>query len=268
MSWRDGLGKGKYKTGARKKKSKAPGVVLAVVVLGAVAFSLFHFDVVSLPFGQGDGLIAAENGSPALPGNQSVGDAMSIVDIVELVSDSVVEISVVTGDMRGAGSGVIISEDGYIVTNDHVVSGASSIAVRLFNGDSFEASLVGSSPENDLAVIKIEAANLSPAVMGVLGNLRTGESVVAIGNPLGTFGGTVTDGIISALEREVVLDGVSMTLLQTNAAVNPGNSGGGLFNMSGELIGIIVAKDIEAEGIGFAIPIDVVSVVLTELISN
>ena len=122
---------------------------------------------------------------------------------------------------EGAGSGVILSEDGYIATNNHVIEGARKITVRLKSGESYSASLVGTDAVTDVAVLKIDATGLSPVTFGDSASLEVGDTAVAIGNPLGTLGGTVTDGIISALDRDIILDGQTMTLLQTNAAINP-----------------------------------------------
>src|SRR5699024_8255429 len=135
----------------------------------------------------------------------------------------------------GAGSGVIISEDGYILTCAHVVNGATSIQVQLDNGDTYDAAIVGQDTTSDVAVIKVEATGLTPAVIGDSNALAVGETVVAVGNPLGTLSNTVTNGIISALNREVTVEDNDMTLLQTSASISPGNSGGGLFNANGEL---------------------------------
>lgn len=169
----------------------------------------------------------------------------------------------------GAGSGVVISSDGYIVTNHHVIADADSITVRVKDGKSYEAILIGSDEASDIAVIWIDAQQtLQAARMGCSKDLIVGEKVFAIGNPLGSLGGTLTDGIISATARQIIIDGSNMTLLQTNAAINPGNSGGGLFNMAGELIGVVNAKcsQEDVEGLGFAIPVDTVYEVVSELI--
>lgn len=193
-------------------------------------------------------------------------------------ADSVVEItteSVTTSGMmrqyvsEGAGSGVIISTDGYIVTNNHVIDGANKITVRTTSGDSYAATLVGKDAKTDLAVIKIEATDLTPAVFGDSDSLSVGETAVAIGNPLGELGGTVTEGIVSALNREIVMDGETMTLLQTSAAINPGNSGGGLFDADGNLIGVVNAKSSGTgiEGLGFAIPANTVKTVAMQIIN-
>lgn len=195
--------------------------------------------------------------------------AMTIPNLVLSVVDTVVEIeteTVVNNRARqviqpGAGSGVIISSGGYIVTNNHVIvrnDGApvDRITVRLRNGESFEATIVGRDIETDLAVIKIDTYDLPAAVFGDSALLSVGEPVIAIGNPLGNLGGTVTEGIISALNRDITVGGETMHLLQTSAAINQGNSGGGLFNAYGELIGVVNSKFIGLgiEGIGFAIP--------------
>ncbi|MCE5195850.1 MAG: trypsin-like peptidase domain-containing protein [Negativicutes bacterium] len=203
---------------------------------------------------------------------------LSVSQITALAADSVVEIQTeatienwrsVQYVTTGAGSGVIISEDGYIITNQHVIDGASVIAVSLRNGEAYEASLVGSDSKIDIAILKINATGLTPAVFGDSDQLVVGELAVAIGNPLGQLGGTVTDGIISALDRELEFDNATMNLLQTNAAINPGNSGGGLFNAYGELIGIVNAKSTGTgvEGLGFAIPINDVKAVLGDLMT-
>ena len=192
-------------------------------------------------------------------------NALTIPEITVLTSSSVVEIytEIVASSGRmgqfiteGAGSGVIITSDGYIVTNNHVIDGARKITVLLKDGNEYEATLIGQDSKTDLAVIKISATGLQPAEYGDSDNLVVGELAIAIGNPLGQLGGTVSEGIISALSRNIDIDGETMTLLQTTAAVNPGNSGGGLFNSYGELIGVVNAKTsgYDIEGIGFAIP--------------
>lgn len=172
----------------------------------------------------------------------------------------------------GSGSGVIWSTDGYIVTCNHVVDKATIIKVTLVDGKSYIAEVVGTDAKTDLAVLKINAteSTLIPAVLrdDTVAPLVLAESVIAIGNPLGVLGGTVTDGILSTLERNVTIEGVSMTLLQTSAAVNSGNSGGGLFDINGSLVGIVNAKSAgeNVEGLGFAIPISTTRQVANELI--
>lgn len=204
---------------------------------------------------------------------------MSLADVVANVKNSVVEITTSTVQTNvflqqyvtsGAGSGVVVSEDGLIITNHHVIDGATSIVVRLANGEEYDAQLIASDAQTDVAVLRINATNLQPAILGDSDNLVVGEDVIAVGNPLGSLGGTVTDGIISALDREITIDDQTMTLLQTSAAISPGNSGGGLFNTKGELIGVVNAKSSgsNVEGLGFAIPVNVVKEVAQDLIET
>lgn len=205
---------------------------------------------------------------------------VDVSDIVAKLRPSVVEIateSVTSGNSifgqyisKGAGSGVIYSADGYIITNNHVIDGASSITVKTIDGTEYPATLIGTDPQTDIAIIKIDATNLTPATIGDSDAIQVGEATIAIGNPLGSLGGTVTTGIISAVGREITVNNETMTLLQTDAAINPGNSGGGLFDANGNLIGIVNAKNAssEIEGLGFAIPISDVTSVITELIEN
>ena len=219
--------------------------------------------------------------SDATNANSTDGTSMSLQQISSVVSPSVVAITTeqMSGSQTwfggyyvqsGAGSGVIISQDGYILTCALVVDGATSVKVQLQNGETYDATIVGSDATSDIAVLKIEATGLTPAVIGDSSALAVGETVVAVGNPLGTLSNTVTDGIISALNREVTVEDNDMTLLQTNASISPGNSGGGLFNANGELIGVVNAKSSysEAEGIGFAIPIDSAMEIAQQLIEN
>ncbi len=198
--------------------------------------------------------------------------AVGMDSVVEITTETMSRNNLIMGQYvtTGAGSGVIISEDGYIVTNNHVINGASKITVRTRDGKEFPASIVGFDERTDLAVIKVETNGLRAAEYSSSSSLVVGQRVLAIGNPLGELGGTVTEGIISALDREVQIEGQSMTLLQTDASVNPGNSGGGLFDGSGKLVGIVNAKSSGSgiEGLGFAIPIDTAREVIDELINN
>ncbi len=206
-------------------------------------------------------------------------EMLTIPEIYALNADSVVEITTETVQSAGffgqyiasgAGSAVVIKADGYLVTNNHVIENAHSITVRLKNGESYPANLVGKDKKTDLAVLKIEAAGLRPVFFGDSSTLTVGEVAVTIGNPLGELGGTLTEGIISALDRDIFVEGQSMQLLQTSAAVNPGNSGGGLFNSRGELVGIINAKSggMNVEGLGFAIPVNLVAEIVEEIIDH
>ncbi len=200
-------------------------------------------------------------------------DNYTTAEVAAMVKDSVVEINTeYTSTSRGwynyvqqgAGSGVIISTDGYIITNCHVIMDedtnalADTITVRLTNGNEYDASIVGYDSESDIAIVKIDATGLTAAQCGDSDKLVVGEELLVVGNPLGELGGTVTNGIVSATEREIEVNGVKMNLIQTNAAVNPGNSGGGMFNMKGQLVGIVNAKSSGTgiEGLGFAIPVN------------
>ncbi len=209
----------------------------------------------------------------------SAGSEMTVAEIVEKNENAVVEI-VVSGTaqnmwgqlqlVQGAGSGVIVREDGYIATNYHVIQGANKVEVTLHSGESYSARIVGSDPANDIAVIKIEASGLTTATIGDSSTVEVGDLAVAIGNPLGQLGGTATSGIISALDRTLDVEGTTLTLLQTDAAINGGNSGGGLFNSKGELIGIVESKAsaVGVEGLAFALPINNVSGIINDLIEN
>ena len=175
-----------------------------------------------------------------------------------------------------SGSGFIISDDGYILTNFHVIEDSDSITVSMYNGDSYEAALIGYDESNDIAVLKIEAEALAPVILGDSDNLNVGDSVVAIGNPLGELTFTLTSGAISAKDREVTFSGnATMNLLQTDCAINSGNSGGALFNLYGEVIGITNAKYSGSSGsgasidnIGFAIPINSVMGIVESIIEK
>lgn len=213
------------------------------------------------------------------PTGDAIKDLGAAAYVASICADTVVEVTtetVTTSSFfgqyvtQGAGSGVIIDQSGYIVTCAHVISGASKITVKLTNGTSYEAELVGIDSQTDIAVIKIEGDSFRAATVGTSASLVVGQVVVAIGNPLGELGGTVTDGIISALDREVEIDGEKYRLLQTNAAINPGNSGGGLFDTAGNLIGIVNAKSsgTDIEGLGFAIPSDNAMEIARQLISD
>lgn len=172
---------------------------------------------------------------------------------------------------QGSGSGVIIDSTGFIVTNNHVVKGAAGITVTLANGKQVSAKIVGTDPKTDLAVLKINAENLTAVRLGDSDNLQVGEPAIAIGNPLGPeFARTVTVGVISALNRTVFVQGQQFELIQTDAAINPGNSGGALVNDKGELVGINSAKIVaeEIEGINFAIPINTAKPIIEDLMKH
>lgn len=230
---------------------------------------------------QTDGTTATTAAIPLIKQAESSNNMLSPEEIAAKCTDSVVIVEVVTVTTytmfgktyeqasRGAGSGVIYSADGYVITNYHVASDACrSITVTTNDGKTYNAEFITGDKDADVALIKLEdASGLTPAKIGTSSNLAVGNYVAAIGNPLG-YGLTFTDGKVSALSRKVSIDGSSMTLIQTNAAVNEGNSGGGLFNAAGELVGIVNAKisGDTVEGFGFAIPIDTVVKELNDLI--
>ena len=207
------------------------------------------------------------------------GDALTIQEIYRRVNPSTV--TVVTELPRGAsvGTGVILTEDGYIITNAHVIAGGTSCYVALADGSIFDAALVGYDAEQDLAVIKAQDTDgravqgLPAAEFGDSDALSVGDPVYAIGNPLGVeLRGTLTDGIVSAINRDVYVDGVTMTLIQTNAALNNGNSGGPLINVYGQVVGINTMKmgsssTTSVEGLGFAIPIASTAYMINDLIA-
>ena len=211
--------------------------------------------------------------------SKATGSKLTVSQIVAKNADAVVEIVVEATQMgffgetqivEGAGSGVIVNADGYIVTNYHVIEGAKSVQVTLHNGNSYKAKIVGGDNSSDIAVLKINAKKLSSATIGNSSNVAVGDLAVAIGNPLGQLGGTATTGIVSALDRSLTIDGRTLNLMQTDAAINPGNSGGGLFNGAGELIGIVDAKTAatDVEGLAFALPINDVKHIINSLITD
>ena len=280
----------------KKKKFNGKRVARSAVALLLAAAMGFAGGFVGAKFG-GSGKVVIQQVAPSSTADSASGSDSSITaasssgssltteQVADLVSPSVVVITteqVVYSQWSwygqnqvesGAGSGVIISSDGYILTCAHVVDGASTITVTIGDKD-YTATLVGEDTTSDIAVIKIDADGLTPATVGNSDSLKVGQSVMAVGNPLGELGGTVTGGMISALNRSVTIQGSSsvntMSLIQMDASVSPGNSGGGLFNMNGELVGIVNAKSSssDAEGLGFAIPINDAIKVAQELLEN
>ena len=280
----------------KKKKFNGKRVARSAVALVLAAAMGFAGGFVGAKFG-GSGKVVIQQVAPSSTADSASGSDSSITaasssgssltteQVADLVSPSVVVITteqVVYSQWSwygqnqvesGAGSGVIISSDGYILTCAHVVDGASNITVTI-NDKDYTATLVGEDTTSDIAVIKIDADGLTPATVGNSDSLKVGQNVMAVGNPLGELGGTVTGGMISALNRSVTIQGTNstntMSLIQMDASVSPGNSGGGLFNMNGELVGIVNAKSSssDAEGLGFAIPINDAIKVAQELLEN
>ena len=172
-----------------------------------------------------------------------------------------------------SGSGFIITEDGYVVTNYHVVSGASSVQVTLYNGDTYDATVIGGDSDYDVAVLKINAAGLQPVTLGESADVNVGDTVLAIGNPLGELTFSMSQGIVSSCDRAINVDGTPFNMIQVDCSINPGNSGGPLVNLYGEVVGIVSAKyssysSTTVEGLGFAIPISDVRSIITDIMEN
>ena len=172
-----------------------------------------------------------------------------------------------------SGSGFIITEDGYVVTNYHVVSGASSVQVTLYNGDTYDATVIGGDSDYDVAVLKINAAGLTPVTLGNSADVNVGDSVLAIGNPLGELTFSMSGGYVSSCNRAINVDGTPFNMIQVDCSINPGNSGGPLVNLYGEVVGIVSAKyssysSTTVEGLGFAIPISDVRSIITDIMEN
>ena len=178
-----------------------------------------------------------------------------------------------TTQSASSGSGFIITEDGYVVTNYHVVSGASSVKVTLYNGDTYDATVIGGDSDYDVAVLKIEATGLTPVTLGDSTDVNVGDTVLAIGNPLGELTFSMSGGYVSSCNRAINVDGTPFNMIQVDCSINPGNSGGPLMNLYGEVVGIVSAKyssysSTTVEGLGFAIPISDVKSIITDIMEN
>ena len=279
--------KKKHHVNGGKVARSAVALVLAAVMgfAGGYVGSQMNGSKVVIQQVAPSGSSSSSGSDSSITSASASGSSLTTEQVADLVSPSVVVITteqVVYSQWSwygqsqvesGAGSGVVISSDGYILTCAHVVSGASNITVTIGDTD-YPATVVGEDDTSDVAVLKIDATDLTPATVGNSDSLAVGESVLAVGNPLGELGGTVTSGIVSALNRSVTIQGTSstntMSLIQMDASVSPGNSGGGLFNMNGELIGLVNAKSSssDAEGLGFAIPINDAIKVAQDLLEN
>ncbi len=266
----------------KEKKYVTKGALIVCMILTMILSSLLGAFISGTYFAKNtsDGRTARQDADLSqLDLGDATGSELTVAQIVDKNEDAVVEILMsgtaqnMWGQMQlvqGAGSGVIMTEDGYIATNTHVIQGANKVEVTLHNGESYPARIIGSDPANDIAVIKIEAKGLTTATIGDSSTVDVGDLAVAIGNPLGQLGGTATTGIISALDRTLDVEGTTLTLMQTDAAINGGNSGGGLFNNKGELIGIVESKAsaVGVEGLAFALPINNVSPIINDFIKN
>ena len=268
-----------------KEKKKMPQsiMVLVIAVIGGLLGSVFTYFVFDAKL---DKLTLSQTSGNSTSTQIQIEKTDSpVVAIAQKAGPSIVGVKVnslsqgIFGNLETSdeeGSGIIYSEDGYIVTNYHVIETAiknssATIQVTLSTGESLNASIIGYDDVTDLAVIKVDKTGLTPAEFGVSGDLKVGELAVAIGNPLGQeLAGSVTGGYISALNRKLTTDGRTYNLIQTDAAINPGNSGGALVNSQGQVIGINTAKinETSVEGIGFAIPSDDALPIIKELIQN
>ncbi len=270
-----------------RKKSTLLTAIISSVITTAVCFGIFSavlfsggfFDKtndVDIP--QGNTLSISENGSGVIKNVVNTGnsESLSIPQIYNKVSPAVVSILSTVGNGMGSnvssGSGVILTSDGYIVTNNHVIDGASIITVKTIAGQTFDAQIVGKDAKTDLAVLKVKSDQQLPcAEIGDSTNIQVGDMAVAIGNPLKEeLVSTLTVGYISAINRTMIINERQMTMLQTDAAINPGNSGGALINIYGQVIGITTAKSTgyDIEGLGFAIPMNEAVPIIDSIIKN
>lgn len=261
-------------------------VILATsIITSAVSYSIWDFygskskNTTSSSVSQSSSSTKTNSSNSINIATSGENGVLTISEINKKVSASIVYIGVevtaanVFGQQEtgtGSGSGIVLTKDGYILTNFHVIDGAKSITIKLVNQKEYVAKVIGKDSKTDLAVLKIEATDLSPATFGDSSKVEVGDLAVAIGNPLGTIDGTLTVGVISALNRTVTIDNLSMNLMQTDAAVNPGNSGGALVNAFGEVIGIVNAKTsaVGIEGLGYAIPVNEARIIVDELMNN
>lgn len=294
-----------YEAKPKKRRRKAgpwtaclcSALIASVLTAGAVGSGAYYYIKENTPQMMGQTIGSSDNGAMLTSTSSSLfSSKMSVTEIAKKVGPSCVGVinktkvtpqkyyDPFTGRyyyssdpnsdelvQQGSGSGIIISEDGYIVTNQHVIDGATEISVILNTGDEYTAALIGADSKSDLAVLKIEKTGLQAATLGDSTQCEVGDLAVAIGNPLGQeFAGTVTAGVISAVNRTMTVDNKVYNLIQTDAAINPGNSGGALVNEYGEVIGINTIKisSSDVEGIGFAIAMSEAKPIIDDLINN
>lgn len=290
----DGMGSGQGSSAwfsPPKKQRSLSGRIIALCLICALLGGISGGAAVFLSGFGGNAAIYQGNRTPVTLDTVSkdTSKEMSPAQVYAAYVDACVGISVdtITTNYFGqtvkgaaAGSGFVVSEDGYIVTNYHVVEGANAITVTFVDGESYPATVVGGDKQNDIAVIKINAKGLTPAILGDSSQMNVGETVLTIGNPLGELTFSLSDGVVSAVDRSIAMsDGSRRNMIQTNCTINSGNSGGPLFNLYGEVIGIVSAKystptgtmmtgTASVEGLGFAIPISEISGMITDLISK
>lgn len=273
----------------KRRRAKIHRAVTLVVLLGLVLIAVLIVAITQKKEDAAPGALSEYKDPSSSPSTDSNGFSLltkprpagsgaivvkDVRDVVAKVKPSVV--GVVTESFQdyttgSTGSGIILTENGYIVTNNHVIESGNNISVTLDSGDTYSAFVIGKDAQTDIAVLKIEATNLPAAELGNSDELVAGEAAVAIGNPMGMeLQGTVTAGVISAVNRNIMVGNTSMNLVQTDAAINPGNSGGALINEFGQVIGVNSVKISvdNSEGLGFAIPINTVKPIVEELITN
>lgn len=285
--WQDGPQGPQGPQGPRKPRQRGAGKLIALCLVCALAGGCVYPAYQAVRHAGGTTLYVGERTATQL-NTKSVNteQEMTPAEIYAAYVDSTVGITVdivgtnIFGQQvktAAAGSGFVITEDGYILTNYHVVEEANDITVTFVDGKSYPAQLVGGEKSNDIAVIKIDAQGLKPVVIGSSSDMKVGEQVLTIGNPLGELTFTETAGIISAMDRTITMsDGRQINMIQTDCAINSGNSGGPLFNLHGEVIGIVSAKysgsgysdSASVEGLGFAIPVDDVADMVSSLVTE
>ena len=270
----------------RKKTGKKGGRIVALVLACALVSGLCGFGGAMLAKNVGkDNTAIHESSRPAATVSIKKVDGQTLMTPAEVyaaTANSVVSINCSASstnifgqnvESASSGSGFVITADGYIVTNQHVVSGASSISVTLYNGESYPATLIGGDSDYDVAVVKINANSLTPVTMGNSADVNVGDSVLAIGNPLGELTFSMSQGIVSCCDRAINVNGTPFNMIQVDASINPGNSGGPLMNLYGEVVGIVSAKysaysNTMVEGLGFAIPISDVQTIISDIMEN
>jgi S1-C subfamily serine protease len=272
----------------RRSRSGGTSAILGAALLSAILAAGGTAALVAGPLRTAQATPAASAGAPAgvttaTGANPSPGATTDLPTVVAAVRNSVVTITsqgvsargLVDIPSTGVGSGIVLTANGYILTNKHVVTGSQTLSVELADGEQFDATVVTESPDTDLALVKIDAKGLTPAVIGDVSAVQVGQTVIAIGSPLGTFTETVTKGILSATGRTITVrdeaTGRPETLtglLQTDAAINPGNSGGPLMDATGRVIGVNTAVSTNAEGLGFAIPITAAAALIAQATSG
>ena len=258
---------------------RAAPIIAIAVVAGLLSGALSAFGVATLLDEEPSGVVTSESTDASTVSDVTIDESSAIINAADEVSPAVVTIQRTTGGLlggnQGSGSGFIYDSDGFILTNRHVVEDADTLAVILNDGRQFEGTVYGIDTLTDLAIVTIEASDLPTAPIGSSAQLEPGQRAIAIGNPLGNFENTVTTGVVSGLGRRIQATDSSQTsseqlnnLIQTDAAINPGNSGGPLVNSAGQVIGVNTAVSTDAQGIGFAIPIDVAKPIMEQAVAG